>query len=290
MTLKSMKMRTPRFIAVILLAAVAAAAIPTSGLGGQAPQTAAPLRFNVVSIKPSLPGDAMVADTPQRGGYWVVRAVPVAWLIYVTFETQPNLVLGMPAWAKRKRYSIEARMPPSTTDAQLHMMLQSMLRDRFDMAWHTAMREEEVAVLRSAGAPGPGLRQASGHCLPPGAAIPPNSSEYTCGVLHVSPGPSGVEFSGSSVTLGALATFFTRLRLTPVIAPAGANALYDIDVTISIPSPYPGQTPEERTLDYEKAIQTAVKKQLGLDLDMAKPVKLSVPVLVIDRLEPATAN
>lgn len=247
------------------------------------------LRFNVVSIRPSSPGDPMVPDTPQRGGYWVVRAVPTAWLIYFTFETQPNLVFGMPAWAKRTSYTIEARMPPLTTDSDLHRMLQSMFRDRFGMVWHSEMRPAHVSTL-SLGTPTSGLRQASGHCLQPGATIPAQSNEYECGVVHVTPTPKGAEFSGYSVTLSAIARFLTRLRLQPVVDISGSKALYDFDVKVAMPPQYPTEDREARTFDYEKAIQTAFKRQLGVDVDMTRTIEQPVPVLVIDHLAKATPN
>ncbi len=288
MTARPLILRTLE--SVIVLAAVVAAAQQAPARAAAGAAARAPLRFDVVSVKPSLPGDPMVGDTPQRGGHWVVRAVPTAWLIFYTFETQPDLVVGLPDWAKRQRYTIEAHMPPSTTDSQLHTMLRSMLRDRFGMVWHTEMHPANVATLALAGPAGPGLHAASGHCLAPGAAIPPNSNEYECGVIHVTPGPTGAEFSGTSVTLGALATFFTRLRLRAVVDETGSKSLYDFDVAVAFPSPYQGQTQEGRNFDFEKAIQTAFKKQLGLDLDMTKTVRRPIPVVVIDRLERASPN
>ena len=265
----------------------------SAGTGSSAVQrsaTQAPRpHFDVVSIIPSAPNEAMVDDAPQRGGYWVVRDVPTAWLIYFTFETQPNLVVGMPKWAHVGSYDVEARMPPTTTDAEVHLMLKSMLRDRFAMRWHFEMRPTKVSVL-SAGPPGPDLHPASGHCLPPGAAIPAKSGSYTCGMIHVIPEPDGLEFSGFSVTLGELATLLTRWRLRPVVYDSGSKALYDFRVKISILPPYQGETARGRNFDLERAIQAAFRKQLGLNINMAKTVTRPFPVLVIDHLARATRN
>lgn len=283
-----------RMMAALLIFTVAPSAMvvgnaQTQSKSQNVPATRAPLRFDVVSVKPASPGDPMVPDKPQQGGYWVVRAVPIPWLIYFTFDTQPSLVEGLPDWVRGQRYTVEAHMPPSTTDADLHLMLQSMLRDRFGMKWHSEMRAVDVSIL-SAGSPGPDLHPASGHCLAPGEAIPPDSKEYACGVVHVAEGSNGIEFAGSSVTLGAIATFLTRLRIQPVVDAAGSSALYDFEVTVAPPEPYPGEAPGQRNFDTENALQTAFKKQLGIDLDMTHTVKRSIPVMVIDHLERASAN
>jgi uncharacterized protein (TIGR03435 family) len=278
-------MKIPRVRALLLVAGLCFGLVG-AGVGAAAAQKSP--RFDVVSIKPSVRGEDMVPDRERQGGLWMAKGVPVQWLIYYTFQTQPNLVEGIPDSARGSLYTIETRMPPATTDAQLHLMLQTMLRERFGMVWHTEDRPNNISVLM-AGPPGKRLVPATGQCLAPGA-VPAGSTDHACGVVRVMPQQQGWELSGFSVTMRELATFLTRLRLQPVVDETGSKSLYDFDVVITFPAKYQGETPEQRTFDYEKGIQTAFKKQLGLTLDMTKTVKRPKSVLVIDHLTVATPN
>lgn len=267
------------------IAAFVAIAVASLGMAQQPNQP----RFDVVSVKPSAERRSGQIQ-PQRGGYWSVQAMPLTTLIGYAFQMSFDRIEGFPNGMRSKLYDIEARMPRTTTDAQLRLMLQAMLSDRFQMRWHTEMRPTDVWIL-SAVAPGPGLHPAAGNCLETGEVAPPDSSKHACGVVRiVKVSGAGLEIAGYSVTMADVAEFFAMTAIHPVVDETGSKALYDFDVLLASPAPVQGESAAERNFDAEKAQQEAIRKQLGLDLNFFKTVKRSEPVLVIDHLAPASAN
>ncbi len=169
-------------------------------------------------------------------------------------------------------------------------MLQTLLADRFHMTWHTEMRPTDVSIL-TAGARGPDLHQASGHCLAAGAVAPPSADHGVCGIVRiVTMSSNGIEIAGSSVTMANLADFFKMMGIHPVLDESGSSARYDFDITLAVPPPVEGESPDQHQFAELKETESQLRKQLGIELDMTRTVKRPMPVLVVDHIEPATAN
>lgn len=241
-------------------------------------------RFTVVSIKPSPPGERGTGRSIWRHDptYWAAQAISAENIISYAFGVAfPNIV-GAPAWAGRTHFDIQARMPSGTTEAQFRLMLQSLLADRLQLKAHQQLRLMEVAVL-TAGPPGPDLHPASRNCVPP-----PQLSNAGFGMVKVA--PPNTELAGCSVSMAAIAHFFTMAAVHPVVDETGLKGLYDVTVTIKNPPGFKGENQNEYLRRAFLATKEAFQKQLGLNLDFTKLVKRPMPVLVIDHINQPTEN
>lgn len=267
---------------VCLLTWAALAACAGSAIMGASAQTLP--RFTVVSIKPSAPGERLMPHSgwQRDSGYWAARMATVTMLMTHAFYISPTNFVGLPAWARSARYDIQARMPPGTSAAQFRLMLQSLLVDRFQMKAHQEMRPMEAAIL-TAGTPGPNLRPASRDCVPP-----PQIPDGTYGPVKGT--ATSMEMAGCSVSMADVADYYTAAAIHPVVDETGLKGRYDIDVTIKRSPTFKGESQNEMLRGGVLALRAAFQKQLGLNLDFTKLVQYPMPVLVIDRLAPATAN
>jgi uncharacterized protein (TIGR03435 family) len=247
-------------------------------------------RFDVASLKPSAPGERPSGQFKRQGDRWAEQAASFLSIASYAFAISFQRVEGIPDSQRSVHYDIDARMPQATTDAEFHLMLQNLLADRFHMTWHTEMRPTDVSIL-SAGAPGPDLHPASGHCLAAGEIAPPGTDQGVCGIVRIVTITSkDIEIAGSSVTMADFADFMKIAAYHPVVDESGSKTLYDFDITLTSPPPVEGESPDQRQFAAAKATQSQLHKQLGINLDMTRTVKRPMPVLVIDHIEQPTAN
>ncbi len=121
-------------LSVLLLASVAAA------FG----QTAAKPEFEVASIKTNPPqqgfhfgSDAVVSGGPGTAdpGMFRCSKCPLAVLITKAFNLQPYQFPGKGS-LNDTTYEVMAKIPAGATPAQFSLMLQNLLQERFNLAWH----------------------------------------------------------------------------------------------------------------------------------------------------------
>lgn len=247
-------------------------------------------RFDVASLKPSAPGERRSGQFKRQGDRWAEQAAPLMAIFAYAFQISSPRIEGIPDSFKYTQYDIDARMPQAATDTEFHSMLQTLLADRFHMTWHTTMRPTDVSILTN-GAPGPDLHPASGDCLAAGEVAPAGADQGVCGMVRiVSISSKGIEVAGNSVTMANLANFMQVVGIHPVIDESGSTASYDFDITLATPPPVEGESPEVRQFEALTSMQSQMRKQLGINLDMTHTVKRPMPVLVIDHIEPPTAN
>jgi uncharacterized protein (TIGR03435 family) len=127
-------------------------------------RSGADFRFDVVSIRPaaSRGGGGPKArrggpgtDDPERISYTGVSQQILLTLAYGVDDFQ---VLG-PPWLPREGYDIVANVPAGATKEQFKIMLQNMLKERFNLSFHHEMRETAVYEL-VVGKDGPKLKAA----------------------------------------------------------------------------------------------------------------------------------
>ena len=63
------------------------------------------------------------------------------------YTVQPFQIVGGPAWIDSERYAIEAKADGNASRAQMFLMLQSLLEDRFQLKIHRETRELPVYAL-----------------------------------------------------------------------------------------------------------------------------------------------
>lgn len=277
-------------------------------LGAQTLETAPPpqSRFEVVSIRPS----GLHANA--NGSFHILGAVgPGEWratgsflpyLINYAYGLKMGTldrVEGLPRWTQTAEYDITAIIPPHARQAQIPLMVRAMLANRFKLVAHWGTRPMQAATLTVApGGPklkpdpacdSPDLPVTVIALRPSAAATARNPS---CGAWTRSPGIDGsvaVKFHG--VTMAEMADYAASQTM-PVIDHTGLKGAYDFTLTyqtVGFGGVNRDQWPE---IDAEnlRNRDDAFLKQLGLKLNLARPTKQPVPVLVVDHVETPTPN
>lgn len=309
---------------VLLAAAALAATIAPVALGVLtgprvlaqvvAPGADAPV-FDAVSVRPS------EANTPTSGrgtpGRFTGSNLSVRRMIRQAYDIHDSQIVGGPDWLSSQGYDIAATAGDRPPD-QMRLMMQTLLRDRFRLAFHAETRDLPVfalVVARSDRQLGPGLRRTSeGECPPAGAGRtapraggppPPAPSPFDpdarlgCGQMIFGPGrllAHGVPIDMLTRSLANLPAITSFNRV--VQNQTALDGTYDFDLKwtnepgpgrgapaggpgpspVPIPSPSPGDEP---------ALVTALQEQLGLRLDARQA---RVDVMVIDAVEPPTPD
>jgi uncharacterized protein (TIGR03435 family) len=97
-------------------------------------QTPAPA-FEAASIKPSKAPEGH-SSWHSRTGYIVLQNQTLKQLIQIAYHVKANQVSGGLKWYDSDRFDIEAKSEGPADEAQLMTMLQTLLADRFQLAFH----------------------------------------------------------------------------------------------------------------------------------------------------------
>jgi len=266
-------------------------------------QPAARPQFEAASIKPSSTGELrmrMVRPLPGR----LEADAPVRMLMQNAYTAQPFQIVGGPAWIDSDKYEIEAKADGNASRAQLFLMLQSLLEDRFQLKIHRETRELPVYSLVAA-RNGPKLpRPKEGGCeaatpeTPPewpgvGRMRPPDQNQPVlarCDSVNVSLAASGARMQGGKIPMSEFVRMLSSVLDRTVIDKTGFTGLFDLrleflpdDATPPLPAPPPGAGLDSKT----PSIFIALQEQLGLRLESAKG---PVEVIVVDHIERPSAN
>jgi uncharacterized protein (TIGR03435 family) len=297
--------------AKITTVAMTLAAFTFSGLHGQTPQpapseqpqtattTAAPLAFEVVSIKLAPPGafppaPAFMRDkgAPIRGLQTVTA--PVAYLIAYAYHMQISefafTLSKQPDWMKTRSYTVTFRAEGEPTHEQVREMMRTMLADRFGLQVHEFTREGTVnkLVLSKPGVLGPNIKphpegakcstqeSASVGKAPDASTLP----IATCGISWYYL-PGGVKHVGLTDytiagAVGALAGISgnSGLDTRPVVDATGLNGKYDLTLEYRYES---NSSPIEPDADDGGAptLILALKQQIGIRVETGTgPVRM----------------
>jgi len=111
------------------------------------------LAFEVVSIKPAAPP---TSETRQSGAFHValeidaarvrISGYTLAALLTAAFRV-PLPQVDAPDFARREYFEIQATLPAGATPEQVSEMLQTMLAERFKLAYHRETREYKLNIL-----------------------------------------------------------------------------------------------------------------------------------------------
>jgi uncharacterized protein (TIGR03435 family) len=271
---------------------------------GQTPDS---LTFEVASVKrtpPPEPG-ARVFYGPPRGGPGTSDPGQITWtnaaligILQIAYDVQIFQVTA-PDWMNTERYDIVAKVPAGTTKAQVRVMWQNLLKDRFGVALHHESKEFPVDELTVAKG-GSKLKETD---LPKDAepfspaAGPPkldkNGAREMNGfgsILTIFPGANGATASlrAKGLPSSEIAIRLAGYRRRPVIDKTGLTGRYDftleftLDMTgIALPAGF-STAADNNATDPGSDIVSAVEKQLGLKLT---PAKGKLDVIVVDRAE-----
>jgi uncharacterized protein (TIGR03435 family) len=250
---------------------------------GQPP--AAPLRFEVASVKPSAPDGPGMFIRPLPGGGLRVSGASLKNLISLAYGVRWFQISG-PEWIDTERFDIEARAETSDAAApvdpaklreeepKIYERLRSLLADRFHLTLHRETREQPVYALMVA-KNGPKFEE----------------STDPRGMIRAGRGT----VKGQAVAIAALALNLSNVLGRRVIDKTGLAGKYSFELKWSPDQPSaapPGQAPPGAELppaadSNGPSIFTALTEQLGLRLESQKgPVEM----LVIARAEKPSEN
>jgi uncharacterized protein (TIGR03435 family) len=251
----------------------------------QAPPPAATPSFDVVSIKRSTADTRGYSYGWQPGGHWAMKNTAVIRLIRSAYPAVRDVVTA-PEWLTSERYDVTAKAEGTPTLAQIEVMLQRLLADRFRFVAHEDMQERPVFALVVAaanGKPGPALVPSTIDC----DAIRKRrlGGEQVNLPVRADGGPAcgwnsdGETYRFGGIPMSRLATeTLARVDDRFVVDRTGLTGTYDFTLRYAI-EPKPGSE--------LPSLFTALQEQLGLKL---VPDRARVPVLVIDRIERPTPD
>lgn len=254
--------------------------------------TAPKMKFDVASVKQNksdarpvtnFPPGPEDAYTPSGGlfsgsGVTLYQYISLAY-DFTVFDYQ-LLKSRLPEWVLTDRFDIQARGSGNPTKAQMRLMIQSLLADRFKLAIHFESREVPVfaLVLAKPGKTGPQLH--------PHSDEPPCSTASPCGRFDSLPNPPGqFRIGARDVTMGFIANVLATSELgRPLLDQTRLTGNFDftLEWTPNIPAS-PDFIPDQSGPTYIEAL----KEQLGLKLESSRG---PVQVPVIDHVERPDEN
>ncbi|HXE08705.1 MAG TPA: TIGR03435 family protein [Acidobacteriaceae bacterium] len=244
---------------------------PTQLAPAQPSGRAAPLQFEVVSIRPHpYNGDEPSNRQFLPGGRFVATATTAGTLLRMALMTDNDHMQGAPGWVNDELFDITAvtadHSEPKTPE-QFQQMLLSLLQERFQLRFHREQKEGPVYWLELAkpGVLGPALKRS-----PDG--IRPNLSMN---------GGARVEMNAIAMSTADIAAALRRQAGRPVEDHTGLNGLFDFHI----------QWSKQQTQPMDDAaapgLFTVLEQELGLRL---RPAKGMIETVVIDRMERPSGN
>jgi uncharacterized protein (TIGR03435 family) len=184
-----------------------------------------------------------------------------------------DLIANEPSWMKSELFDVNAvaASPETTTEKELHVMLQALLADRFKLRIHRDHKDVQGYALVVA-KNGPKLK--------------PDTS----GDVHGSLLPSvnaPFEWEGKNIALSDLASSLSGFFGAPVVDKTGLAGRYNFTLRYAPRTAYRGSPPSPRPSQDLPSIFEALPDQLGLRLQQEKE---SVEIIVIDSIQRPTEN
>jgi bla regulator protein BlaR1 len=228
-------------------------------------RSAARLEFEVASVKPHKPeaGPLRVSSSVENGRLNYIN-VTLKNCIRQAYGLRPYQISGGPGWLTDDRYDVIAKAAGPASKAQIMLMLQTLLADRFKLTYHFETREMPVYTLAIAKS---GLKIKE-------AKDDGNGMEIGGDPQH--------PFSARNVSMALFAGTLSRLQELdrPVVDGTGLKGIFNFTLDYA-----PDEAPSSDNAG--PSIFTALTEQLGLRLDSSKG---PVEILVIDHVERPTGN
>jgi len=249
------------------------AALVIAQAGQSFGQTTPAPAFEAASIKPSKvePGGSS-GITTRKGGI-SARNVTLKRCIRGAYDVQESQIVG-PKWAGEDRYDIDAKAAGPSGDSELMAMLQSLLAERFGLAFHRETREL------------PGYALVVGK-----SGLKAKRSQPDGDSRSIS---SRVAIDAQACSMRRLAQKLSEVIHAPVADLTGVPGEFDFQLKwtpedMQARPPSDGNKPGSALADLANgpSVFTALQEQLGLKLE---PRKVPTEVLVIDRAEKASEN
>ena len=246
----------------LVVCAVLALGLGSASARAQTTTPAAPVSFEVASVKPSDPNSSSVFGSipsmrPQGSGGIAVSNMPLRLLIRMAYGgLQDFQIVGGPPWQMTNKFDIAAKIPEGSTigSPDLPSMMKTLLADRFKLKTHTETRELPIYALtlaRGDGKLGPDIKPSSSDCS--GAEMQKRAEELAKGggaamlsmmakgetipcmimpaINPSNPNPtSGFGLRGNGQAMTALTRLLTQVTGRMVHDKTGLTGLYDFEL------------------------------------------------------------
>lgn len=233
--------------------------------------------YEVATVKPSQPNERRLFQVD--GLKLRTSATTLADLMSFAFSVHSMQIVGGPAWIRSDRYDIvmQPDLPGRPSTAQMRVIMQQLLADRFQLQLHHASKELDVYSIV------PSRR---------GAHLSPvTADEAAANTAAVGFGP-GI-MTAKNASLSEFANLLNRYAQLewPVVDDTRIAGKFDFKITWTPDASQPGDTPPAPLNSNSSAaardLFAAMDEQLGLEL---KAVKEPADVLVIDRVAKPSDN
>lgn len=231
-------------------------------------QVSARPAFDAASVRPNTSDDHVVNIHVGPGGHFDARGYTLKLLIQQAYGVKGFQISGGAGWLDTDRYDITARGASNATTAQVDLMLQRLLADRFALRVHNASREM----------PGFELSVASG-----GSKLKRSLAK------EETPGSSrrkGDALVADAITMTTFTKMLGAYLSKPVSDKTGLTGLYDVRIAWT-------ERADQVSDDNAAAdaptvsLQSALKDQLGLKLTSRR---VNAETIVIESAEKASPN
>jgi uncharacterized protein (TIGR03435 family) len=305
------------FLRTICVAALSLSAVGTLRAQTQAPENQSleameaagiTMSFDVVSIKlnkSDRPTQTLVPMNPTAiysptGGLFSATnfrlQTYLAWAYGLSGYEALRMFNQYPQWALDEHFDIEARAQGNPTKAQMQMMMQSLLADRFKLKVHYETKEGPiyVLVLSNTGKAAPQLMTHldDESCSTPPVVTAAGTSVPCSSGITFEPGskPGREVLVGRNVSVEQFARFLPAIGVSeidrPVIDHTGLSGSFDFTIEF-IPDLNGPLSPNSEPDTSGQPFVEALRDQLGLILESAKgPVRS----LIIDHVEEPSPN
>jgi uncharacterized protein (TIGR03435 family) len=251
-------------LAILAAALVLAASAQSPASGGPS--------FEVATVKPVelTPGNYNANLGTVLHGEVQMSNVTLNDCLKFAYSISNDIQIEGPAWIRNKdiRFEITAKSTPDTPRAQLLLMLQRLLAERFQLVLHHEPKERSFLAL-SVGKKGSKLQ-----AVPEDTPNPPSTS-------------IAGRIASKRMPMSILTLLLSRFTGKPVVDMTGLTGYYEIHLEWT-PEPLAptGATPVSEQSG--PSVYSAVQDQLGLKLESRKG---PLDILIVDHAEKTpTAN
>ncbi|HEX4348046.1 MAG TPA: TIGR03435 family protein [Vicinamibacterales bacterium] len=252
-----------------VIVGVCAAVCVSTGLAQATVQKMTPAPLEVASIKESLE-DRGGSLGMRPGGLMVATDIRVLDMVYMAFQGHPSLeaeqIFGVPDWASKIRYNIEARFTVSDAASAAGQTnsgsyIRAILNNRFAFQAHLEKRELPAYSV-SASAGGVKLKAVDVDCEQP-------DKQTACATAY---GPG--RMTSHAMPIDDLIDDIRYALRAPAVDRTGLRGRFDVDLQWN---PDPLANPDDPRPTIFGAVQA-----MGLRLERGRDV---VDVLVVDHVE-----
>jgi uncharacterized protein (TIGR03435 family) len=217
--------------------------------------------FEVATIRTSGTSTSSIDVSPGRV---TLRSRNLSQLLQWAFNVSAPQIAG-PSWLSDYFYDISATAPPTATEDDMRLMLQTLMKERFKLAEHRETRETPIYILTVG---------KNGHKLKENPVE--GSPSFRSGQRNL---------TGSGATVKQMTDFLARVLRAPLLDKTGLTGRYDYYLDINsyvTPEVQQGAKGGALPIEAPGIVASALQEQLGLKLDSGKA---PTEMVVIDRIE-----